>query len=401
MVTPAATDLRVALAAAVRGVVLLPADTGYRDACALHNAAVEHRPAAIVQVASTADVSAALTVARDRDLRVSVRGGGHGLDGAATSGDIVLDLRAMRGVTIDAAQRMACVRGGATWADLDAATGAHGLVVPGARVGSVGVAGSTLAGGTGWLTPLYGTARENLCATEVVPMLGVDDRSGSGAGDGAAAVIASMSFALHPRPDVVLGGRRLYRLADAADVISVIADLAGEGRPEFAPLLRWQVAPAAAYVPGDVVGHPVVAVLPSWIGDPGEGLDFLSPLHRAVQPLVDTARAMSYAELQRQLDDASPWGRRRAEAEAQTSASETSITAGIEAAIADRPGPQGFVELLHLGTTNQWSLRAEAQWTDRADDFRQRAWVTALATSFTDPTAITPPNQSNEKEVIR
>jgi hypothetical protein len=370
------TELRSALTAAVRGTVRVPGDAGYEDARLLHNGAVDNRPAAIVQVVSVADVRRALSVCREHGRSISVRSGGHGFDGAATSGDVVIDVRALRGVAVDPRERTAIVRGGTTWADLDEATAAHGLVVPGSRVGTVGVVGCALAGGSGWLTTRLGRTSDHLVAAECVTADGVTNAvPGGGA---APAVLTAITLSLHPQPETVLAGRLVYRLADAADVIGALGDLVAHGRPEFAPLVRWQLAPAAAYVPGDVVGRPVVVVLPVWIGDPTEGADHLAWLHRAAAPLADATCAMPFGELQRQLDGTSPWGRRRAEQTATLADSASSIIGDLEAAFTDRPGQHGFVELEPASPPGGWSMRAEAQWLERADDGRQRAWVAAI-----------------------
>jgi FAD/FMN-containing dehydrogenase len=394
MAMPAVTadggaELRSALASAVHGAVLTPGDAGYSDARAVHNGAVEHRPAAIVQVASAADARAALALAGERGLRVTVRGGGHGVDGAGMAGDIVLDLRALRGVSVDAQRQTATVRGGATWADLDAATGAHGFVVPGSRVGSVGVVGSTLAGGTGWLTPRYGTTWASVLVVESVSVDGLRTDAATEDEPDGRSVITSLTVTLYPQPAAVLAGRLLYRLADAADVASVVADLVTRRRPEFAPMLRWQPAPAAAYVPGDVVGRPVLAVLPTWTGDAAEGAQFLAPLRRAARALVDATHPTSYTELQQQLDASSPWGRRRAEFAALDARPPAASAALLETALADRPGPHGFVELTPVASSGEWVTRAEAQWTDRADDARHRSWLAALETSLRPSTDTT------------
>lgn len=398
MATPTVTargeaDLRSALASAVHGTVLAPSDPGYRDACALHNAAVVNRPAAIVQVASVADVRATLGLARERDLAVTVRGGGHGLDGAALAGTVVIDVRPLRGVVVDPARRTATVRGGATWAELDEATGAHGFVVPGARVGSVGVAGSVLAGCTGWLTGRHGTSERSVAAVESVTVDGVNAGTTVDAGGEQPTVVTSLTFALYPQPTPVLAGCLLYRLADGAEVTAAIGALVAQRRPEFAPLLRWQIAPAAAFVPGDVVGRPVLTVFPVWAGDPAEGTDFLAPLRYAARPLVDATRAMPYAQLQRLLDGSSPWGRRRAEIAVEQREHPERLAARLEGTLTDRPGPHGFVDLAPT-PSGTWSLRAEAQWLDPSDDASHRAWLAALASELR--TAHTQPAQKEE-----
>lgn len=208
-------EAEAALRALVRGVVLTPDDPGYRDATTLHNGAVERTPAAVVQVGGVEDVVLTIRFARERHLSLSVRGGGHGVAGHAMGGDVVIDLSALRDVTIDPDARTAVVQGGATWADVDAASQAHGLAVPGGRVSHTGVAGLTLGGGEGWLSARHGLSSDNLIAVELVT---ADGRIVTASetletrlfwalrgGGGNFGVVTSFTFRLHPVGPLVLG----------------------------------------------------------------------------------------------------------------------------------------------------------------------------------------------------
>jgi hypothetical protein len=197
-------------------------------------------------------------------------------------------------------------------------------------------------------------------------------------------VVTSLVLQARPVPPSVVGGVLLYRLADAPEVVAAVHELVERGRPEFAPLLRWQIAPAAAYVPGDVVGRPTLAVFPVWTGDLHEGADFAAPLRRTARPLADGVRSTTYADLQRLLDGTSPWGRRRAQT--AVTCRDPGVLAGLDVALADRPGPESFVEV--VPTATGWTVRAEAQWSRSSDDDRAGRWlasVTATATASPQP----------------
>ncbi len=150
-------DAITTLRASIRGSVFGPGDAGYHEARAVWNAMIDRRPAVIVRAADTADVVAAVTVARTHGLPVSVRGGAHNVAGHAVGeGALMIDLSAMRDVRVDPERRRAWVAGGATWGDVDRATQEFGLATPGGLISETGVGGLTLSGGIGWLRSRHG-----------------------------------------------------------------------------------------------------------------------------------------------------------------------------------------------------------------------------------------------------
>lgn len=164
----AAGDLG-ALRSAMASQVLLPGDQGYDEARALWNGCFDRRPAVIACCAVAADVAAAVRFGCDRGLEIAVRGGGHSYSGAsAVDEGLMIHLGAMNAVAVDPGMRRARVGGGATWADVDAATQAHGLAVTGGVLSDTGVGGLTLGGGMGWLANRHGLTVDNLESAEVV-----------------------------------------------------------------------------------------------------------------------------------------------------------------------------------------------------------------------------------------
>ena len=169
MTTLDAEQLAWSLGEAFAGDVIRSGDDTYDDARALWNGTVDARPALIAQCRTTDDVVAAIGLARTSGRPLSIRGGGHSVAGLSMCDDgIAIDLSRMRGVTVDASARTATVDPGATWADFDAATGAHGLASTGGLISTTGVAGLTLGGGIGWLQRKYGLACDNLLSADVV-----------------------------------------------------------------------------------------------------------------------------------------------------------------------------------------------------------------------------------------
>ncbi len=165
LAAPTVEDLR----STISGEVITPDHPSYEDARLVWNGMVDRRPALVVRCSSSADVQAALATAREHDLVVSVRCGGHSTPGYSSCDDgIVIDLRAMNRVEVQPEERTARVQGGTTWAELDAATHEHGLALTGGRVSDTGVAGLALGSGSGWLECVYGLTCESLLSAELV-----------------------------------------------------------------------------------------------------------------------------------------------------------------------------------------------------------------------------------------
>src|SRR5262245_18734065 len=218
-------ELRRSLA----GTVILPADADYESARRGFNALVDRRPAAIVRCTSASDVAVAFHFAREHELEVAVRGGGHNPAGhCVCDGGLVIDLSRMRTVEVDDETRIARAEGGATWLDFDASTQAFGLVTPGGVVGTTGVTGLSLGGGIGHLTAQHGLTCDNIIGAEVVTPDGtvihasIDQTTDLlwrlRGGGGNFGVVTQLEFRLHPLKQVV-GGRLVYRGAGVREAL--------------------------------------------------------------------------------------------------------------------------------------------------------------------------------------
>ena len=197
------------------GTVFRPGDGDYEDARMVFNGMIDRHPAIIARCATVDDVVAVVDLARSNDLPLSVYGGGHGVTGSAVvDAGVCLDLRGMRGVTVDAAASTASVEGGAIWGDVDAATQEHGLAVTGGRVSTTGVGGLTLGSGSGWLERKLGFVCDNLLSAQVVTadgdvVIASDDENpdlfwGLRGGGGNFGVVTRFDFRLHPVGPIVL-----------------------------------------------------------------------------------------------------------------------------------------------------------------------------------------------------
>jgi FAD/FMN-containing dehydrogenase len=158
-----------AFQASLRGALLRPGEAGYDEARTIHNGMIDRRPALIARCAGVADVLTTVRFARERELLVSVRGGGHGMPGfAVCDGGLMLDLSGMTSVHVDPEHRTVRAEAGVTWGAFDHETQAFGLATTGGVVSSTGIAGLTLGGGHGFLMRRYGLACDNLRAADVV-----------------------------------------------------------------------------------------------------------------------------------------------------------------------------------------------------------------------------------------
>ena len=301
------------------GTVVTPTDAGYDGDRAVWNGTVDARPALIAQCHSTDDIVAAVNLVRNADCPFAVRAGGHSVAGLSTcDGGVVIDLSHMRGVTVDADLRTATVEPGATWADFDAATAAHGMASTGGLISSTGVAGLTLGGGIGWLQRKYGLACDNLVAADVVTADGavirVSEADHAGllwalrGGGGNFGVVATFVFALHP-VSTVLGGLMLFPLDRGKQVLQAFRVWAASAPDEATMLAAIMTAPPEPFVPPDLVGRKAVAIVGCWCGDIDAGQTAIEPL-RQLGPAVDLFGPMPYPALQGMLDAGAPHGLR-------------------------------------------------------------------------------------------
>jgi FAD/FMN-containing dehydrogenase len=267
----------------------------------------------IVRCAGVADVMRAVAFARSENLLVAVRGGGHSIPGFSTvDGGMVIDLSAMRSVHVDPVRRTAIAEGGCTWADFDHETQAFGLAVTGGLVSSTGIAGFTLGGGIGWLMRKYGLACDNLIAADVVTADGQLVHTsehenpellwGLRGGGGNFGVATSLEYRLHPVGPLVFGGPIFFAGDRAEEVLRFYREWVRELPDETTTLVNLTTAPPAPFLPEDVHGKPVIAVLAVHAGDHEQGRAVVQPLKDLGDPVADLIDVIPYTVLQSLLD---------------------------------------------------------------------------------------------------
>ncbi|HEU5184749.1 MAG TPA: FAD-binding protein [Gemmatimonadaceae bacterium] len=377
-----------ALARDIRGEVILPAHEQYDRARRVFNGAVDRRPHAIVRVSGVEDILTAVSYARENDLPLSVRGGGHHVGGfAVVDGGVMIDLSCMRGVIVDAGRRVARVYGGAVWSDVDRATQAHGLATPGGTVASVGVGGFTLGGGIGRLSRAYGLAADNLLSAQLVTADGrlvtvseTENESlfwalrGGGGGFG---VVTSFELRLHEMPNAVWSGALIYRIEDASRVLRVMRDLMLSPSRELslsATIVRRE-------------GQLVLVVNPFWIGDASKVGEAIVPFRRVATPIVDGVAPTSYLALQ---STDVPGGRRGWESSAFLDQMFDDTIDALVAHAVDASVAAPRIALLPIGGAiadvpesatafggrgAAWLVCASSSWEREAGDAEARAWI--------------------------
>ncbi|HKR48104.1 MAG TPA: FAD-binding oxidoreductase [Pseudonocardiaceae bacterium] len=309
-------SLRTVLA----GKVITPDDADYDTARIQWNNDIDRRPAAIARCVSPADIAAALTFAREQALEISVRGGGHAFAGAGVcDGGLMIDLSAMRRVSICAAAGLAKVGGGATVAELDAATQTHGLAVPTGVISHSGVGGLTLGGGMGWLTHKAGLSIDNLVSVDAVLADGRCVHASADehpdlfwairGGGGNFGIVTTFEFRLQPvGPEVHLGlffwgmddGEQVLRLA--RDIVPTLPADAG------AQIAIGLNAPPAPFVPQQYHLIPGYLLIVVGFSSAAEHARVVAPIRETLPPLFELVTPIPYIALQRTLDETAPWG---------------------------------------------------------------------------------------------
>jgi FAD/FMN-containing dehydrogenase len=267
----------------------------------------------------TGDVAASVRWAVERDVSVFIKGGGHAYAGNTVgSGGLLLDLSPMSGIKVRPEARRVTVQAGATWAELDSTTQHHGLATPGPTVSSIGVAGSTLGGGTGWLSRAYGHSLDNLVSVELVTVRGEVLTASAdteaelfwglrGAGHNLG-VVTSLEFDLHEVGPQVLAGQIIYPFDDAERMLAAFVDFMRSAPDEFQCFpFTFRVPPIDAF-PAEFHGQPVLDFV-IFHTDPGAA-GTVAPLQSLGTPILNLVGPAEYTAVQKSFDANLPAGQR-------------------------------------------------------------------------------------------
>jgi len=301
------------------GQLIRPGDGEYDDARRVFNAMIDRSPVLIARCANADDVAAAVGLARDQDLPLSVYGGGHGVTGSAVcDAGVCVDMRGMKEIDVDPDARTARAEAGLTWGELDAATQEHGLAVTGGRMSETGVAGLALGSGSGWLERKIGFTCDNMVEAEVVTADGRQVRAsedenpdlfwGLRGGGGNFGVVTAFRFRLHPVGPIVLGGMLMYPAAMAGELVRFYRGFMTEAPDEVGSALAFITAPPEEFVPEPVRGQPVCGVIVCYAGSVEDGEEALRPLREFGPPGIDMVAPMPYVAIQQLINPGNPKG---------------------------------------------------------------------------------------------
>jgi FAD/FMN-containing dehydrogenase len=401
------------LAAAITGDLVRPGDDAYDEARSVWNGMIDLRPAAIARCASTGDVRAVLGAVRETGLPLAVRGGGHNVAGFGTiEAGIVIDLSPMSAVSVDPGSRRVRVGGGATLADLDAATQEHGLVVPAGVVSETGVAGLTLSGGLGWVRRMWGLSCDNLVGAELVTAGGEIVRVDAGSdpdllwglrgGGGNFGVVTELEFEAHPLGPEVFFAFMLYPLDDARHVLAeherIVLD-AGDAISTIAVLGH---VPPMADFPTEIHEAPFVGLLGVYAGSVDDGERALRPLRELGEPLADLSGAMPFVEVQQVYDPDYPAGHRYYWKSARLPELTGEIVDVLVGQTRGAPSKHSTVDLwlnggaiarvagdatAFSGRGDHYVINPESNWEDEADDDANVAWARDVLASVEEHTS--------------
>jgi FAD/FMN-containing dehydrogenase len=397
-------EIFAALKAGLRGAALVKDEEGYDAARVIWNGMVDRQPGLIVRCHGAADVVRCVDFARENELVVAVRGGGHNIAGnAVCEGGLMIDLSPMNFVRVDPVARRAWVGPGATLGDVDRETQAFGLAVPTGINSTTGIAGLTLGGGFGWLTRKYGLTIDNLVSADVVLASGQLLRASAGdnpdlfwairGGGGNFGIVTAFEFALHPVGPEILSGLVVHPFEDAESLLRSYRDVV-DGAPD--ELTCWSVmrrAPPLPFLSADWHGREVLVFAVCYIGDLAEGEKATAALRSLGRPIADVVGPHRLVDWQSAFDPLlTPGARNYWKSHDFEGLSDSAIDV-ICRAVRRLPGDECEVFMAHVGGAmsrvpadataypqrgSHFVMNVHTRWRENKDDNACIAWARHL-----------------------
>lgn len=386
------------------GSVLAPDSSEYDKARTIWNAMIDRRPGLIARCAEAQDVLEAVRFAREHDLLVAVRGGGHNIAGnAVCEGGIMIDLSLMNSIQVDTTHRTARVGAGATLADVDRETQAHGLATPVGINSTTGIAGLTLGGGFGWLSRRFGLTIDNLISVDLVTAAGEATKASESqnadlfwairGGGGNFGVVTSFEFRLHAVGPEVLSGLIVHPLDSARETLRFYRDFIASTPEEFVCWFVLRQAPPLPFLSPEWHGKEILALAVCYSGKIEEGERIAKPLRSYGKPLADIIAPTPYTTWQTLLDPLlTPGARNYWKSHNFRELSDGLIDVFIDHA-RRIPDPQTEIAFAQLGGAvnrvpqsataytardSQFVLNVHGRWADPANDAKCVGWARDL-----------------------
>ena len=385
----------------IEGTVIAPKHPAYEEARQVWNGMIDRYPALIVEVETAEDVAACIRFARQHDLVLSVRGGGHNVAGFATNdGGIVVDLKRLNKVVVDPAVKAVQAGGGVTIGELDAATQQYGLAVPMGVVSATGIAGLTLSGGAGWMRNKHGLSCDNLIGAEMVTADGLiiqvsetvnrDLLWGLRGGGGNFGIVTRFDFRAYPLGPQVYVNAIFYDGARLQEALHFFREQVSQLPEEVSLLAALGKFPPADAFPADLHGKPFALFIGVYIGDAEEGKAVAQSLYKFGEPLLDFSGIMTWQEVQQFFDEDYPDGARYYWKSQNISGLSDAAIEVIADGFARMPPGESTIDIWHMGGQAsrfspdyaayaardvEYIFNVEANWHDPAYDDANVNWV--------------------------
>lgn len=379
----------------LHGQLLRPGDADYEGTRYIWNGMIDKRPALIARCVDTEDVLRAVDFAREHNLLVAVRSGGHSFPGhSVCDGGLMIDLSPMKGIRVEPSQQRVRAQPGVLWGELDQATQAHSLAVTGGQVSHTGIAGLTLGGGMGWLMRKCGLTVDNLLAVDVVTAEGQLLRAnahenaelfwGLRGGGGNFGIVTAFEYRLHSVGPIVFGGLVAYPFSEATAVLRLYREAVVSAPDELTTTAALLTTPD---------GHPAVGIALCYAGSLETGEQVVGPLRRLGTAVLDQVGPMPYTAVQSMLDQAAEPGRRYYMRSNLLSELNDEAIETLTDRFARTPSPLSLVILVQMGGAVSrvprnataffhrdaaYSLTALASWIDPAEDESNIEWTREL-----------------------
>lgn len=347
------------LDARVVGRILRHGDPGWEEAILLWNAGVASQPGLVVRPDAAQDVSETIRFAREHDLALGIKGGGHNITGTAiVPGGLTLDMSRMNDIEVDPATRTAKVGPGCLLGEMDRATQAHGLATPLGFISEVGIAGLTLGGGLGYLTRRFGWTVDNLDEVEIVTADGEIRTANHDqhpdlfwavrGGGGNFGVVTRFTFRLHEVGPDVFGGLIAWPFSRATEIQQAYRGLTQQAPRDLSVWLNMITAPPAPFVPTEWQGERLCAMAVCYSGDLDQVDETIGPIRALADPVIDLLEIQPYVQVQSYLDEGEPKGLHYYWRTEYVTELHDGLFAAAREAFAQCPMPQAQLGILHL-----------------------------------------------------
>jgi FAD/FMN-containing dehydrogenase len=304
--------------ATLRGRVIEPGDADYDETRKVYNAMIERRPRLIVHCVDVADVIASVNFAREQEIRLAIRSGGHNAAGLGVCDDgLVIDLAGIKSTRVDPAKRTVTAGAGCTWGDIDHATHAFGMATPSGIISTTGVGGLTLGGGIGHFTRKCGLTIDNLISADVVLADGrfvhanADENSdlfwALRGGGGNFGVVTAFTFRLH-EIDTVYGGPMLYELSEAAEVMKWYREFIVKAPDDLNGFFAFLTVPPGPPFPEHLHLKKMCGIVWCCAAPQAKAEEIFKPIRAFKKPALDLVGPLPQPALQSMFDPIYPPG---------------------------------------------------------------------------------------------